>query len=152
MRCIEVMKAAFTEWHGRVAPVFDVAQTVLMVETERSGSTTERVVGLPAGFPSVKVAYLADQGVEVLVCGAISRAVRMMAAADNILVHPFVSGDIRDVVDAWMHDRLDEVRYSMPGCRRCRRQLRERSGQKVKYQGGTSCHEEIKPGRREQAP
>jgi predicted Fe-Mo cluster-binding NifX family protein len=112
--------------------VFDVAQTVLMVETKRSGNAKEQVVGLPLGSPSAKVAFLTEQEVAVLVCGAISRQVRALAEADGIQVYPFVAGEIRDVVDAWMHDRLDQVSYSMPGCRRCRHQIRQRSGRNNK--------------------
>lgn len=126
------MKAAFTEWHGRVAPLFDVAQTVLMIETGASDDKRERLVGLPLDSLAAKIAFLAEQGVDVLVCGAISRQVREMAEANSIQVHSFVAGEIRDVVDAWMNDRLDQVGYSMPGCRRCRRQLRQRSGRNNK--------------------
>lgn len=140
------MKVAFTEWRGRVAPVFDVAQTVLMVETETSDNTRERLMDLPPGSPSTKVLFLTEQNVDVLVCGAISRPVREMAKANHILVHSFVAGDIQDVVDAWMHDRLDQARYSMPGCRR------QRSGKNDHQEGGNSCHVEIKQGRKEQAP
>lgn len=122
------MKAAFTEWHGRIAPVFDVAGTVLMVETGRSGNTRERVVGLPLGSSSAKVAFLTEHEVDILVCGAISRQVQGMAEAGGIQVQPFVAGEIRDIVAAWMCGNLDQVSYSMPGCRRCRHHLRERSG------------------------
>jgi len=118
------MKAAFTEWHGRIAPVFDVAQTVLMVETEMDGNTKERFVGMPGGFPPAKVKFLADQKVDALVCGAISRQAREMAEAAGIQVHSFVAGRIRDIVDAWTHGRLDQVQYSMPGCHRRQRSRR----------------------------
>ena len=118
------MKVAFTEWNGRIAPVFDVAQTVLMVEMEMDGNTSERLVGMPSGLPSAKVAFLIGQKVNTLVCGAISRQVRELAEAKDIQVHPFVAGEIRDIVDAWRHGSLDQVQYSMPGCHRRQRSRR----------------------------
>jgi predicted Fe-Mo cluster-binding NifX family protein len=123
-----MMKVVFTEWHGRIAPLFDVAQTALMVQTEAGGLSEEKTVGLPLASPLSKVAFLAEQSVDLLVCGAISRPVREAAEAGGIQVHPFVAGDIREVVDAWKNGRLDETGYSMPGCRRCRHQRRQRSG------------------------
>lgn len=123
------MKAAFTEWNGRVAPVFDVSRTVLMVETKMSDNTGERLVDLPSESPSAKIAFLAEQDVDILVCGAISRQVQGLAEAAGIQVHPFVAGEIRDIVNAWIRGDLEQVSYSMPGCRRCRRQLRQRSKQ-----------------------
>jgi predicted Fe-Mo cluster-binding NifX family protein len=121
------MKVAFTEWHGRIAPLFDVAQTVLMVETVMSDTARKRIVRLPLETPETKVTFLVEQEVDVLVCGAISRQVREMAEADGIKVYPFIAGEIRDVVDAWMSNRLDQMHYSMPGCRRCRQKLRQRN-------------------------
>lgn len=126
------MKVAFTEWNGRIAPVFDVSNTALLIDTGVTDDSRERDVRLPLDSPSAKVAFLADQGVDLLVCGAITRQVQRMAEAEGIQVYPFVSSNIKDAVDAWMHGRLDQASYSMPGCRRCRHRLRERSGRNNK--------------------
>ena len=113
------MKAAITEWQGRVAPVFDVAGTVLMIETE--AEALQKNLQLPPGNPRNKIAFLKEQGVDVLICGAITRRMREYAEEIGIRVNPFVSGEVRDVWEAWKSGKLDDACYSMPGCRRCRR-------------------------------
>jgi len=112
--------------------VFDVAKTVLMLETGMSDDSRERFVNLPLASPETKIAFLTKQGVDVLVCGAVSRQLREMAEADGIQVYPFVAGEIGDVIGAWRQGRLDQVSYSMPGCRRYREKFRQRGVQKDK--------------------
>ena len=116
------MKAAVTEWQGRIAPLFDVAGTVRVVEKSPAGNSgVEQRVSLPTDCPHSKIAALESLGVSALVCGAISRQVRECIEARGIQVLPFVSGALDDVIDAWREDRLELTNYSMPGCGRCRR-------------------------------
>ncbi len=113
------MKVAITEWQGRIAPVFDVAGTVFIIEKE-TGSTEETVT-LPAGNPRNKLVFLKERGVDVLICGAITRRMREYAEELGIRINPFVSGEINEVWAAWKTGTLDNACYSMPGCNRCRR-------------------------------
>jgi predicted Fe-Mo cluster-binding NifX family protein len=122
------MKAAFTTWNGRIAPLFDVAERVLVVETGMSENPNEWTIELSPETPEAKVTFLMKHNAEVLVCGAISRQVREMAEEQGLKVYPFVAGEIREIVAAWKNNTLDQYHYSMPGCRRGRRQLRQRSG------------------------
>lgn len=78
-------------------------------------------MALPADYPESKLAFLKEQQVDVLICGAISRRVQKYAEELGIRVNPFVSGEVREVWEAWKSGQLDEACYSMPGCRRCRR-------------------------------
>jgi predicted Fe-Mo cluster-binding NifX family protein len=113
------MKVAITEWQGRVAPVFDVAGIVLMIET--GTGTTEETITLPSGDPRNKINFLKERGIGVLICGAITRRMREYAEELGIRVNPFVSGEVGEVWEAWKSGTLDHACYSMPGCRRCRR-------------------------------
>ncbi|MDF7806977.1 hypothetical protein P4E94_05965 [Pontiellaceae bacterium B12219] len=113
------MKVAITEWQGRVAPVFDVAGTVLILES-KTGQALE-TAPLPLGDPHSKLVYLTERGVHILICGAITRLMLDYAETLGIRISPFVSGEIDEVWTAWRNGTLDEACYSMPGCRRCRR-------------------------------
>lgn len=112
------MKVALIEWQGRIAPVFDVAGTALLAETD---SEWQEPLSLPTDHPQSKLEALKAQQVGVLICGAISSPVRDYAEALGIRVNPFVSGDVHDVWNAWKSGTLSEACYSMPGCRRCQR-------------------------------
>jgi len=123
------MKTAFATWNKRIAPVFDVARHVTIVETATGHITHQAEAALPNDLPQDKVARLAELGVGTLVCGAISQALQAMVAAHGIQVIPFVAGDVADVVQAWLAGRLTLPDFAMPGCGgRGRRRLHVRRG------------------------
>jgi predicted Fe-Mo cluster-binding NifX family protein len=110
------MKAAFACWENRIAPVFDIAQQVHLVEAE-SGRIVEEMQEILADDLPVQKAYqLAELGVDTLVCGAITTSLYEMIAAYGIKVIPFVAGDLREIIQAWLSDSLDEDTFAMPGC------------------------------------
>ncbi len=113
-----VKKAAFAHWDNRIAPVFDTARRFVIVEIH-SGRVMKETRGfLPESLPVSKVLRLVDKGVGVLVCGAISRPMHALVSAYGITVFPFIAGDLREVIDAWLKGRLMRDAFSMPGCRR----------------------------------
>jgi predicted Fe-Mo cluster-binding NifX family protein len=113
------MKAAFASWNNRIAPVFDVARQVSVVES-RAGRPVGEVQEVQLDdLPVNKVLRLAELGVGTLVCGAISRPLHELVAGHGIRVIPFVAGELREVVQAWFSGDLAGGAFAMPGC--CRR-------------------------------
>jgi len=122
---LEIVKAAFAAWNQRIAPVFDVARNIHLVETEAGRIVSEGRETLAGQAPGQKALRLAELGVTTLVCGAISRPMHDMVAAYGIRVIPFVAGDLREIIQAWISDGLENDLFAMPGCcRRGRRRFR----------------------------
>jgi len=120
------MKTAFTVWQERIAPVFDVTRSVLVVETDGSKILSRREEQLPDSSAIAKITRLTELGVEELVCGAISQPIRVTAEEHGIVVYPFVSGEFSEVLEGWRENQLSKPAFNMPGCgrkkrRRCRR-------------------------------
>ena len=116
-------KAAFPYWNGRLAPVFDTARRMLVVSISSAGvmRTDQPLV---EGAPARRAVQLADVGIEVLVCGAISRSLHELIIARGITVQPFLAGDLQEVVACWLAGRLGDEAFVMPGCRRRLRGVR----------------------------
>jgi predicted Fe-Mo cluster-binding NifX family protein len=119
-------RAAFAAWENRIAPVFDTTRQVHVIEVESGRITGEDQQELTGCVPVQKPAQLSRLGIGTLVCGAISRRLEEMTEACGIRVIPFVSGDLREVIDAWLTGRLKGDAFAMPGCcgRRRRRRFR----------------------------
>jgi len=118
------VKAGISSWNQRIAPVFDVSREMLVVEIE-SG----RIVGhsrqeLPRESGWYKVDRLNKLSIDTLICGAISRPMQELITAQGIKVHSFIAGNIEEVKEAWLHDRLVEKRFAMPGCGHGRKRRR----------------------------
>ncbi len=120
------MSTAFSTWDGRIAPVFDAAQRVLIVESEAGRIVRASEEDLCGEIPARKALRLKERGVKTLVCGAISRPMKIMIEACGIQVSPFVSGCLEEVVQAWLAGRLERNRFLMPGC--CGRRRAGRMG------------------------
>lgn len=112
------MRTVLTTWNSRIAPVFDVAGQALLVVSEDGASLSERILVLPGGSAMEKVAFLAEVGADVLICGAISRPARCAANGCGIEVYGFIAGDVREVLRALLEGRLRDSTFAMPGCGR----------------------------------
>ena len=73
---------------------------------------------------------LAELGVDVLVCGAISWPLEALLTASGIRVIPLVCGGVEEMVRAFRGGTLGDERFTMPGCcrKRRRRNRRRREG------------------------
>jgi predicted Fe-Mo cluster-binding NifX family protein len=155
-----MMKAAFAYWDNRIAPVFDVARQIHVVEAEAGKDLRETQVVLVNDLPAQKAIRLAELGVGTLICGAISRPLLDMVASYGILVIPFVAGDLREVIQAWLAGALDSDTFAMPGCSGAgRRRLRatheiHQEGQimKGRRRGGMGQGDARRQGRGGQRP
>lgn len=115
------MKIALTIWHHRIAPVFDVARDIRLVEVVAGRMTDQKQHVLVGELPVQKALQLVELAVDALICGAISHPVRSMITGYGIQVIPFVAGTPEAVMQAWMRGALEEDAFMMPGCRRRRR-------------------------------
>lgn len=126
------MKVAIPHWQGRVSPVFDVAGEALVVELVDGAEASRRVLALTGRDLADRAAALVEAGVEVLICGALSRPMASALAAAGVEVIGQTCGDLEQVLEAYRQGRLQQDRFRMPGCcgrrrRRCRR-LRGQGG------------------------
>ena len=110
------MRVAIPEYHGRVSPVFDTCQRLLVFQM-RNGSLmipleSQDWSSLP---PAVRVSRLRETGIDVLLCGGISGWLARQIEALEIQLIPWLAGDVRQVLDAFVTRKLPNRRLAMPG-------------------------------------
>ena len=110
------MKAAFAHWDNRIAPVFDTAQEILLVEVEAGTIVRETREQMADMMPVQQALWLVELGVGSLVCGAISNALQTLISSYGIQVLPFVAGDMQEIIHAWLNGTLERSEFAMPGC------------------------------------
>ena len=110
------MKTALSISNNRLAPVFDVARHVLVLEWTPGKETGRSPFPLGAS-PLATLAELKRNGVDQLVCGAISRPMQHAAMGMGIEVMGFLTGEIEAVVRALVEGTLQRPDWRMPGCR-----------------------------------
>jgi predicted Fe-Mo cluster-binding NifX family protein len=137
------MQAAFSCWQRRIAPVFDTACQVHLVEVISGQVTRTRELVLPDGLPVRRVLHLVELGTGTLVCGAVSRPLHELITAYGIMVIPFVAGDLDDVVQAWLAGGRQLGAFAMPGCRGRGRGRRRRARSGPRQGKVRTCQAEI---------
>lgn len=145
------MKTAFAYWDSRIAPVFDIAHLIRVVESNDGRIVGESEQVLEDGSPVRRVIDLAQRDIATLVCGAISRPLHGMIVSSGIQVIPFIAGDLGEVIRAWLDGTLEHERFAMPGC--CARASRFRrgaycdGGEEVTMNGGRGARQGAGQGR-----
>ena len=121
------MKVAVPNWRGRVSPVLDVAEQVLLIDLDNRGNAGgRRTERLESAAPHDRARRLTELGVDVVVCGAISSPLETLLVAGGIRVFPLICGDVDEVVQAFRDGTLDDERFAMPGSTRKTRRCRNR--------------------------
>ena len=114
------MKVALPIWNNRISPLFDTACRVVIWSAGEAGGELEEY-DLQGLVPPMKVRRIRELGAEVLICGAVSNTVAYLVESAGIRLVPWISGPVRDVIEAFERGQLEEPRYFMPGCGRMRR-------------------------------
>ena len=109
------MKIAIPLCRQRIAPLFEVAETFVLINPGDSDSEpticeTRRLL------TGDKCRQLHAEGTRILLCGALSRRWQDYLHQQGIEVHAFLAGDTQEVLHAYLQDGARGLeRYAMPG-------------------------------------
>ncbi|MBN1124715.1 MAG: NifB/NifX family molybdenum-iron cluster-binding protein [Sedimentisphaerales bacterium] len=129
------MKIAIPVYGNTVSNVFDFAHRIMLVDVENGREINRCEVDVGNRSLPQRAGQLKTMGVNVLICGAISQLLSAMVTASGIEVLPYVTGNIENVLDAYLAGQLIRQEFSMPGFRPgLRRGLGRRQG--CRWRGG----------------
>jgi predicted Fe-Mo cluster-binding NifX family protein len=109
------MKVGITVWGKRISPVFDAARTLLISDIANARQLTNELVQCRPGQPEEMLRLLLDNGVKVLITGAISREPAGRIEACGIQLIPFIAGRADQVLARYV-EGTSITGYHMPGC------------------------------------
>jgi predicted Fe-Mo cluster-binding NifX family protein len=109
------MTTAISHWQGRISPVFDVADELLLVDSQGDRNLSRQTLLLSSSNPFVRAREMVDAGVQWLICGAISRKQEEVLLLSGIRVIGFTCGAVDAVLSALHSGSLNERRFRMPG-------------------------------------
>ena len=112
------MKIAIPLYGERIAPLFEVAEAFLLFEPQAAEAAERRIVIAGAGIRE-KCRELAEHGVDVLICGALSRRWDERLRTSGIEVHAFIAANAHTALQSFLEAGATGLeRYAMPGRRR----------------------------------
>lgn len=126
------MRVAIPISEGRISPVFDAAKRLVLVDVDHGREVRRTEEGLEEPEMVPRARRVAEFGVDLLICGAISRPLQAMLLSEGVEVVSQTCGQAEEVIRAFVSGQLTEHAFLVPGCcgRRSRfRGSRSRDGQ-----------------------
>jgi predicted Fe-Mo cluster-binding NifX family protein len=104
-------------WDGCVSSTLDFARQMLVAAFEGQVETDRRQIVLRDAQPPLQRARaIAALGAEVVICGAVSRALAHALGQAGVVLIPHVAGDVDEVLAAYLCGRLSQPCYRQAGC------------------------------------
>jgi len=126
------MKIAIAHWTGRISPVFDVSDRLLLIDIKGGREYKREDIKLTSENPLERAREVSGLGAEILICGAISNVMEILLDGAGIQVLGFLCGDLESVLKAFINGQLSDSRYWMPGLRGKRQRFRISEGRLFK--------------------
>lgn len=127
---IILMKLAVTVWNKRIAPVFDSATTLLILDMDNGECLNSKTVTINTMNLAERSELLKNYQVQELICGAISREAEALVRMYEIGIVSYIAGDLEQVLQAWSSRILYREEFSMPGYGPVRRRHRHGRGRR----------------------
>ena len=108
------MQLGIASWEGRLAPVFDTADRLTLINLESGQEPVQRSVPLSGDWPVQRAQAVLEQGVQVLLCGAISRPAAILLQSAGVQVQAWLRGPIEQIVEAFVSGQLGNDEHIMP--------------------------------------
>ena len=109
------MKVAVTTWEGRISPVADLTQELLVVDIGGQSITRRHHEHFDNDSLFYRAKKLDDLGVKTFICGAISSFYGALVEGYGIRLISFVHGQVDEVLNAFLNDALVNPRFVMKG-------------------------------------
>lgn len=104
------MIVAVPIYQGRVSPLFDVAQAIVVFLVHQGRVCSRQQIPVVGIQPSSRARQVLGAEADVLICGAISRSLHVWLTSQQVEVIPNICGAVDDIVTAWLAGRLDSHR------------------------------------------
>lgn len=109
------MKVAVTVWEDTVSTVCDFSSRLLVFDVMGNEVKNRSLISFQTGIMPERMNQFEAFGIEVLLCGAISRPLERMIRASGVKVIPCLRGSIEEVLRAYLEGGLSDARFTLPG-------------------------------------
>ena len=116
MHIFSIVKIAIAYWQNRISPVFDVSNNLYLIYFEKGKEIKRENILLTGRVLFDRVKEVTTLGIDVLICGAISRTLEETLINTGIHVIGFICGDVETVKSAFFRGQLANSSFFMPGC------------------------------------
>ena len=112
------MRIAVPIWEDKISPVLDTASRLLILEPMDQKKFSRKEAELEDKDISRRCFRIRKLGVDVVICGAVSRPFSDLLQASGVQLIQGISGDVEDILKAYFKGKLNQPQFLMPGFKR----------------------------------
>jgi predicted Fe-Mo cluster-binding NifX family protein len=112
------MRIAVPIWEDKISPVLDTATRLLILEKLDRENISRKEAPLEEKEISRRCFRIRKLGVDLVICGAVSRSFSGLLKASGVQLIQGISGDVEDILEAYFKGKLNQPRFLMPGFKR----------------------------------
>jgi predicted Fe-Mo cluster-binding NifX family protein len=112
----KIQRAAFPVFRGRISPVLDTCNQMMLVESHGTMETRRTTLRVEGSSILERCRELQKHGVGVVICSAVSDTFFRLLKGVDIRLVSGIAGDAEEVIQAYRVGALDQSRFRMPGC------------------------------------
>lgn len=109
------MKIAIPIWENQVSTVLDFSEKLLLVDVEGKSIKGEMSINWSLCNDTMKISLMQGEGVAVLLCGAISKPMKILVENSGISLISGLRGRKDLILQAYLDGRLNDENFLLPG-------------------------------------
>ena len=110
-----MIRIAIPIFHNRVSPVLDTCTRLLITDFEGKDGVERREISFDLYSPLERFEIVKKLNPDVIICCGISEVFDRMLQSAGIRLISGIAGDVEQVVEAFLCNRIDDPCFRMPG-------------------------------------
>ena len=110
-----MIRIAIPIFHNRVSPVLDTCTRLLIIDFEGKDGVERREISFDIYSQSERFEIVKKLNPDAIICCGISEVFDRMLQSTGIRLISGIAGDVEQVVEAFLCNRIDDPCFRMPG-------------------------------------
>jgi predicted Fe-Mo cluster-binding NifX family protein len=110
-----MIRIAIPIFHNRVSPVLDTCTCLLIIDFDGKVDVEKREIPFDVYSQSERFKIVKNLNPDAIICCGISEVFDKMLQSAGIRLISGIAGDVEQVTEAFLANRIDDPRFRMPG-------------------------------------
>ena len=110
-----MIRIAIPIFHNRVSPVLDTCTRLLIIDFDGKADVEKREIPFDVYSQSERFKIVKNLNPDAIICCGISEVFDKMLQSAGIRLISGIAGDVEQVTEAFLANRIDDPRFRMPG-------------------------------------
>lgn len=108
-------RIAIPVFQSRISPVLDACKRLLVVDIDNGKEIQRSDVSLKKMSRRERTEAISRWNIDTIICAGVSELMCSYIASQDVRLVCGIAGELEKIIDAYIHNRLDQECFLMPG-------------------------------------